>query len=190
MKTLALICFFLSSSPQIQSVHAYMSNGQRALYQKDWAAAVFCYEQAISTGMLNEMGAAVAYWNIYVAEANMNNVDKSMAALFGFLVHGSNTLDHPHFSTPAKEFQLKRKLSFGIVMLQAKWAHKNNYSCRSLLFACYTPMENMIEIFEREIPFCGNRNNITGAHIEHKDNILKYNISCAGTNETYYFITK
>ncbi|KKM60736.1 hypothetical protein LCGC14_1538830 [marine sediment metagenome] len=184
MNAVLLICVMLSQNPQ-----EFLQSGEVALQAGNWQEASDNFYKAINTNELNIGGQAVSYWNVFISERNMNHVDKSMEALLAFIVYGSDfvTSNDPNFKMWARKFNVKLKLNYSIVLIQAVWAKRNNYSCKSKLFACYVPTEKLINVFEETIPFCGNSKDIIGAGIINKDNIIKFEIQCRDGTETYYF---
>jgi len=189
MNALLLTFLLLGAAPDSQTVQSYMQCGGEAMEQQDWETSTRCHRLALGSDMLNDVGAAVAYWNIFVSEDHLGHVDKSMYAVLGFIVYGSLSLDNPRYNEATKGFAVKRKLGYAIAALQATWASRNDYSCRSLLFACHTTAEEFIRVFEQKIPFCGKEDNIVEVKVNREKNLVELEVSCSNGPERYYFVT-
>lgn len=165
--------------------------GQKAIDNKQWENAVTYFETAIDTGMLNTLGMTTSYWNIYLAEDKLGHTDNSMTALLGFLSYGYEVYTQKDAWSKkwAKRFRLKFRLDYGFAVLQAKWAARNKYSCRSRIFACYIDNKKLISVFAKTIPFCSSITSYR-MNIVSKDRTIITNIKCMGENNSYYFITK
>ena len=195
MKAILLASFLLLSQSPDQSniqkqIHFFMMTGEMSMQNGHWSTAIDMYSRAIGTNMLSDLGMAVAYWNIYFAYANLENDDDSMNALLGFIVYGSSIVNDPYHKDAAEELMLKDKLSLSLAELQAKWASRNDYSCRSPEFACYITEESFIGSFEESVPFCGGKNNVMGAQMNQDGDTIEVIVHCTVDQETYYFTTK
>lgn len=186
MNAAFLICIMLSQNPQ-----QFLQAGEVALEAGQWQEASDNFNKAIGTNVLNIGGQTISYWNIYIAEQNLGDTDESMMALLAFNVYGADwfTSENPRLKIMATQFNVKRKLIYGIAMLQAVWAHRNKYSCRSELFACFIPAVQLIRVFEEQIPFCGDRSKIVGGSMDREGTSIRMNVKCPDKIETYYFTT-
>jgi hypothetical protein len=172
------------SSPQ-----SLLKSGEAAMRSGNWQEASNFFHEAIKTNRLNEGGQAMSYWNIHVAERNMRHLDESMEAMLGFIIYGSLFIEssYPDLDRWDNQFKAKKKLGYSIALVQAIWARSNNYSCRSEVHSCYVQNEKLIKVFEDYMPFCGNTKNIMGGESSYNKNIIKLNVQCTNTTETYYF---
>ena len=165
--------------------------GGRALEHHQWQEASMHFNNAIDSGYLNDVNMAISYWNIHIAEVNLGNVDKDMEALLGFIVW-CRALDEspwPLMQAWKKKFKLKYKSLLAHIMMQAEWANRNSYSCRSELFSCYVANKGLIRILEKNT-FCRGLG-VKRVFVPGNKRILRANITCSDdSKETYYFITR
>jgi len=172
----------------------HIQAGDIALQTNNWAEASINFQAALDSGELNIIGRAICYWNVHLAENNLGNTNKDMAALLGFIVYGSDYLRSQQ-SLP-KWFEdgllLKQKLSIAIALIQATWAAKNSYSCRSKIFSCYVKSKRYIDIFEKTIPFCMKDEVLNIKIIDH-NTTFETDVVCGSKtkdyHKKYYFTT-
>lgn len=186
-----LLSMLLSAATSPQQ---YMQAGDEALKANNWPEVSANFQSAINTNRLNTAGMAISYWNIHIAERAMNHTDNSMDALLGFIVHGSDFLDGPSYMTYrlAKRFKMKRKLHHAIALIQATWASRNNHSCRSRDFPCYIRSIPLVDVFERTIPFCKDKE-LRVIKVVEDNSLLRADVTCVEESgldyENYYFTT-
>lgn len=186
---LLFLSFVLSTSCGADNSMLYLAKGEAQMASQQWEGAVDSFEKAIATGQLWGPSIAMAYWNLFFANDRLQNIDNAAESLLGFMVHSEdfmwrirNRESHPGHSW-YKTFNVKKRIAFANVVLQAMWASRSNTACRSKLFACVVEETNYISEFQKRIPFCSNNINHTK-----NDNFIKVNVECPKGREEYYFV--
>lgn len=165
-------------------VYSPMADGEDAIKSEQWNVAIRHYKEALDTLRLNSFGMAVAYWGIFVAKENLGIRDSENLLMF---IISANTALQEEETGQIKAFMLRYKLLYASALIQARWAARNGYSCRSPDFSCAVDSESMINIFVENIPFCGDVRNMLYLKSSMEYNLYRVNVRCLNNNEVYYF---
>ena len=194
MLYLVFSSILLASNPYLDFA-TNMSEGQSSMDKGDWGSASKSYRKALSYNLYNDWGSQYIYWQIYVAESNLKNIDESLAALTGFVVFGEAVLNDPRYKNEVKEFDLAEKLKASKVFIAAVWASRNEYSCREEMFSCPIYEKQHIQIYKEYLPFCEKTNSNYFSIITNENKkTLKVNAHCKTKHgkviKQYYFKVK
>jgi hypothetical protein len=152
-------------------------------------------QNKINSQELNSILIVEAYWELGTCYINLKDIDSTGNALMGFIVHSEDLINYATSSISPnklllrayiKQFELLKKIEYAKVLIQVYWAHRNDYSCRSELYACKIS-KPLIHAFGQMLPFCNNINDVKKIKFNEKNNIIITDVTCTDGTETYYF---
>ncbi|MEM6532594.1 MAG: hypothetical protein AAF654_08215 [Myxococcota bacterium] len=115
------------------SASGYLERAFHAFRLGQYADASEAFGAAISTNNLNDSGRALAYWHVYLCQAQLGMEDASAEALMSFSVVASDMLDpadtysHEYMASRdfATRFNLEGRLARARATLSAMWVDRS-----------------------------------------------------------------
>ncbi|MEO1481516.1 MAG: hypothetical protein AAFU77_05370 [Myxococcota bacterium] len=115
------------------SASGYLERAFQSFRLGEYQDAAASFGAAISTNNLNDSGRALAYWHVYLCQAQLGHEDASAEALMSFSVVASDMLDpsdtysHEYLSSRdfATRFNLAGRLARARATLSAMWVDRS-----------------------------------------------------------------
>jgi len=167
----------------------YLRKAGAAASRGDCASVIENTELAAGFG-LDPFTSAAAYWNAYICCDKVGNDDGVANSLLGFIVYvheSKRVYERAGMPNKLKDwifgYKIDEKYKFASVSIQALWAGRNDYSCRSEEFNCFIYSKEDIKLYARSMSFCGNDAYVA----ESTDGLFRVIVDCGKTKEQYYF---
>lgn len=102
----------------------YLEAGMDQFNRKMYRKAVQSFRYAIKSGMLNDMGRALAYWHIGFAYQQIGKEDNAAEAYFSFIIVGQDILEADRAKDFIQGFRLKLKMKLATAYINALWTSR------------------------------------------------------------------
>ena len=140
--------------------------GEEKLKEQRWEEAIMFFKQAV----LSDFGPptkASAYWNMYIAYAQLNKDDDAAESIFMFKETvddyleylkslGPKAVGHPGVAWMATT-GMKDKMIYSRAILDIYWMKKTKLLCRQEIYSCNIYSAKLIGLYAVKVPFCKNK---------------------------------